>query len=52
MKVQVLANFITECTISDNNSEDEANNKIKQATTFEPDLTSVWVLYIDRASNA
>ena len=51
MKMQVLADFIAECTISDNKSEDEANNKIKQATTFEPNLTSVWVLHIDGASN-
>ena len=52
MKVQVLADFIVKCTILDNNPEDEANDKIKQAMTSEPDLTSTWVLHIDGASNA
>ena len=52
MKVQVLANFIIECTISDNNSEDEPNDKLKQVETPEPDLTLMWVLHIDGVSNA
>ena len=29
MKAQVLTDFIAECTISDNNPEDESNDKIK-----------------------
>ena len=41
MKVQVLTDFVVECTIFDNNPEEEANDKIKEATTFGPDLTSV-----------
>ena len=52
MKAQVLVNFIVKCTISDNNPEDESNNKIKQVETLKPDLTSVWVLHTDGASNA
>ena len=52
MKVQVLADFVTECTISDNKPEDETGDTIKQATTPEPDLTSSWVLHIDEVSNA
>ena len=50
--MQVLADFIIECTLSDNNPEDEVNDKIKQATTFKPDLTLTWVLHIDKACNA
>ena len=52
MKAQVLADFVTEYNIPDNNLEDESNNKIKQVETPEPDSTSIWVLYIDGASNA
>ena len=52
MKAQVLTDFVIECTIPNNKFEDEADDKMKQATTLEPDLTSVWVLHIDRASNA
>ena len=51
MKAQVLADFIAECTILDNKPEDEANDKIKWATTPKPDLMSAWVLHIDGASN-
>ena len=47
-----MTDFIVECTISDNNSEDESNDKLKQVETSEPDLTLVWMLHIDRASNA
>ncbi|XP_073111784.1 uncharacterized protein [Elaeis guineensis] len=49
MKAQVLTDFIAECTIDDNKSEDAT---IKEAATSEPDLTSIWVLHIDGASNA
>ena len=49
MKVQVLADFIAECTIVENKSEDET---IKEVATPEPDLRSTWVLHIDGASNA
>ena len=52
MKAQVLADFITEHTISDNNSEDRYNDKSKQVETPEADLVSMWVLYIDGASDA
>ena len=52
MKVQVLTDFIAECTISDNKPEDTDDNTIKQVTTPKPDLRSTWVLYIDGASNA
>ena len=52
MKVQVLTNFVAECTIPNNKSEDKASDIIKQTMTPEPDLTSAWVLYIDGASNA
>ena len=52
MKAQVLADFIVECTIPDNNPKDEANDKIKSVETFKLDLTSTWVLHIDGASNA
>ena len=38
MKAQDLADFVAECTIPDNNPEDESNNKIKQVETLEPDL--------------
>ena len=51
MKAQVLADFIVECTISDNNPEDELNDKSKQIKTLKANLALVWVLYIDRASN-
>ena len=51
MKAQVLADFVAKCTIPDNKPEDKANDKMKQAATPEPDLTSVWVLHIDGASN-
>ena len=50
-EAQVLIDFVIECTISDNNSEDESNDKLKQVENLEADLTSVWVLYIDGASN-
>ena len=40
MKVQVLADFITECTISDNKSENTYDNTIKQVMTPKPDLRS------------
>ena len=40
MKAQVLADFITECTISDNKPEDTDDNTIKQVMTFESDLRS------------
>ena len=52
MKVQILADFITECTIPDNKSENKTNDTIKQTITLESDLTSAWVLHIDGASNA
>ena len=52
MKAQVLVGFVVECTIPYNKPEDEANDKRKQATTFELNLTSAWVLHIDGASNA
>ena len=52
MKVQVLADFVVECTVLDNKPEDEANDTIKQTTTPESDLTLTWVLHIDGASNA
>ena len=47
-----MADFVVECTILDNNFEDETNDKIKQATTSEPDLMSAWLLHIDGAFNA
>ncbi|XP_073112259.1 uncharacterized protein [Elaeis guineensis] len=49
MKVQVLADFIAECTIADNKSEDATT---KEAAIPELDLRSTWVLHIDGASNA
>ncbi|XP_073099648.1 uncharacterized protein [Elaeis guineensis] len=52
MKAQVLADFVTECTIFDNKSKDTDDNTIKEATTLKPDLKSTWVLHIDGASNA
>ena len=52
MKAQVLANFIAECTISDNKAEDIDDNIIKEATTPESDLGSTSVLHINGASNA
>ena len=52
MKVQVLADFITEYTIFDNKPEDTDDNTIKEATTSKPDLKSIWMLHIDGASNA
>ena len=52
MKVQVLTDFIVECTISNNNSENELDDKSKQVETPEADLASMWVLHIDGASNA
>ena len=52
MKAQVLADFVIEYTIPDNNPEDETNDKIKPVETPKSDLTSAWVLYIDEASNA
>ena len=52
MKAQVLADFVVKCTIPDNKSEDETSDTIKQAMTPESDLTSIWVLHIDGASNA
>ena len=52
MKAQILIDFIVEGTIPDNNLEDESKNKIKQVETPEPDLTSMWMLHIDGASNA
>ena len=47
-----MANFIIECTKPDNKLENKSNDKIKQVETFKSDLTSVWVLYINGASNA
>ena len=52
MKTQVWTDFVVECTIPDNNTEDESNDKIKSLETPKYDLTSVWVLHIDGASNA
>ena len=49
MKAQVLTDFIAECTIADNKSEDAT---MKEAATPKPDLRSTWVLHIDGASNA
>ena len=49
MKAQVLTDFVTECTILDNNPEEESN---KQVETFEANLISTWVLHIDGAFNA
>ena len=44
MKVQVLADFTAECTISDNKPEDTDDNTMKEATTLDPNLRSTWVL--------
>ncbi|XP_073103293.1 uncharacterized protein [Elaeis guineensis] len=52
MKVQVLADFIAECTIFDNKPEDTNDNTIKEATTLKLNLKSIWMLHIDGASNA
>ena len=52
IKVQVLADFVAEYTISDDKPEDTDDNAIKQVMTPEPDLRSTWVLHIDGASNA
>ena len=52
MKTQVWTDFVVECTIPDNNTEDESNDKIKSLETPKYDLTSVWVLHIDGTSNA
>ena len=52
MKVQVLADFVTECTILDNKTVNTDNSTIRQATTLEPDQRLAWVLHIDGASNA
>ena len=51
METQVLANFIVECIVYDDNPKDELNSKSKQIETLEADLASVWVLYINGASN-
>ena len=48
MKTQILADFIAECTIADNKSEDATT---KKAATPKPNLRSTWVHHIDRASN-
>ena len=52
IKVQVLADFVAEYTISDDKPEDTDDNAIKQVMTPEPDLGSTWVLHIDGVSNA
>ena len=51
MKMQVLADFVTEYTIPNNKSVDTDNSIIKQAMTPEPNQRLAWVLHIDRASN-
>ena len=51
MKVQVLADFIIECTIFDNQSKNKNDDTIKQTMTLEPDLKSTWVPHIDGGSN-
>ncbi|XP_073102932.1 uncharacterized protein [Elaeis guineensis] len=52
MKAQVLADFAAECTIFDNKPKDIDDNIIKEAMTLKSDLKSIWVLHINRASNA
>ncbi|XP_073107196.1 uncharacterized protein [Elaeis guineensis] len=49
MKVQVLANFIVECTIADDKLKDV---DMKEAATPESDSKLTWMLHIDGASNA
>ena len=51
MKAQILADFVAECTISDNEPEDTDGNTIKEDTTPDPNLELTWVLYIDGASD-
>ena len=51
MKAQVLANFVIECTMSYDNPEDKLNDKLMQIEIFKADLSSIWVLHVDGASN-
>ena len=52
MKAQVLADFVVECTVSDDKSDHKSDDKLEQVENSEVEPEFVWVLHIDGASNA
>ena len=50
MKVQVLANFVIECTISNDKLDQKMTCKLIENTS-KTDHGSIWVLHVDGASN-
>ena len=52
IKAQVLADFIIECTVPDDKFDHKFDGKSEQVETSEAEPESVWMLHIDRTSNA
>ena len=51
LKAKVLANFIIECTATDDKAKQESNDKSKIKKGFEIKFDSIWILHVDRVSN-